>query len=176
MNGETAFFAAWKDYYTIIGSAAAGLTGLVFVVMTLVAARRNSGVTGYGTSIFSSPTVVLFCAALFISGVCTAPWPSPGVAGTLIGLSGLAGVVYALRIGYRTTQLETYAADPADWIWFTVLPFVASLAVCISGFMLVHAPVPAAYALAGAAMALLFIGIHNAWDVITYMVIDAAEE
>jgi hypothetical protein len=177
MNDSHSFFAGWHDFYVIIGSAAASLTGLVFVVITLVAQRRNEGaVTGLGTSIFSSPTVVLFCAALFIASVCTAPWPSAGIAGTLIGLTGLTGIVYALRIMVRARQLESYQPDLSDWVWFTLLPLLASAAVCISGFMLVHAPLHATFALAGATILLVFIGIHNAWDVIVYMVIADEEE
>jgi hypothetical protein len=165
-------FTPWKDFYTLIGSSAAALTGLVFVMMTLIAGRKESNFSTYGASVFSSPTVVLFCAVLFIAGVFLAPWPSPGVAGTLVGVTGLVGVIYAIRIGYRTTQLESYSADPSDWMWFTLLPLLGSLAVCVSGFALVHVPLQASFALAGATMLLLFVGIHNAWDVIVYITID----
>ncbi len=39
--------ATWQNFYVIIGSAAATLTGLMFVVMTLrVRGRRSSGALG----------------------------------------------------------------------------------------------------------------------------------
>lgn len=54
--------AAWQNFYVIIGSAAGALTGLQFVVLTLIgeaAAGRKDSISAFG-----SPNVVHFCAAL----------------------------------------------------------------------------------------------------------------
>ena len=45
---------AWENFYVIIGSSAAALTGLVFVVITLVAGTRER-LSGDGTATFSTP-------------------------------------------------------------------------------------------------------------------------
>src|SRR6266568_1200331 len=63
----------WGSFYVIIGSAAAALTGLMFVVITLIAGaqvRRSSGTVGA----FGTPTVVHFCAALLVATILSAPW------------------------------------------------------------------------------------------------------
>ena len=69
--------AAWHYFYVIIGSAAATLTGLLFVVVTLV-----SGALGHvrspwsGTRVFNTPNVMHFGAALLIAALLNAPWPA----------------------------------------------------------------------------------------------------
>jgi hypothetical protein len=58
----------WEGFYVIVGSSAAALTGLVFVVIALTAERRK--VAAQGVESFATPTVVHFCATLLIS----LPW------------------------------------------------------------------------------------------------------
>jgi hypothetical protein len=162
--------AAWSNYYVIAGSSAAALTGLMFVVITLTAGRR-SRVTGEGVATFNTPTVVNFCAALLISAIVTAPWHSLFPAGVLVGLVGLAGVAYSLRVTYRlrTRMSELYSPEVDDWLWYAVLPTAAYLLVAGAAIGLFAAATGAPFALAAAAILLIFIGIHNAWDVVTYL-------
>lgn len=174
---EPSIFKAWENFYVIAGSSSAALTGLVFIVVTLAAGRRAPGTTtGEGTSIFSSPTVMHFCAAFFVSGIFAAPWRSPLYAGILIGLAGLFGAVYAVNTGYRANKLTNYNADRSDWFWFIILPFIAYLALCGGGFLLPAFPLDASYLVAASTMLLIFIGIHNAWDVVTYLAIRSDDE
>jgi len=176
---EPSIFKAWENFYVITGSSSAALTGLVFIVVTLSAdLRRRLGArpTSEGTSIFSSPTVVHFCAAFFVSGVYSAPWRAPLYAGILIGVAGLCGVVYSISIGYRARKLANYNADRADWIWFIILPCLAYLTLCVAGFALQSFPPGASYQIAAATMLLILIGIHNAWDVVTYLATSSPEE
>lgn len=58
-----------------------------------------------------------------------------------------------------------------DWIWHIVLPFLAYLGLLIAHLGLRHDQPWALYAIGAAALLLLFIGIHNAWDAVTYMVV-----
>jgi hypothetical protein len=172
MNPDPSIFKAWENFYVITGSSSAALTGLVFIVVTLSRDFRrlvDAASAGEGTSIFSSPTVVHFCAAFFNSVVYAAPWRVPAFAGVLIGLAGLFGVAYSINTGRRARRLENYSADLSDWIWFIVLPLVAYLVLCIGGFCLPRFSEIASYALAAATVLLIFIGIHNAWDVVTYL-------
>jgi hypothetical protein len=149
---------------------------LVFVVSTLVAARRDTrpegGITSTGTSVFTSPVIVLFCSAFFIACIFTAPWPSLGLAGALIGLTGLFGILYVSRVILRARRLDGYTADREDWIWFMLLPMLSYIVIAASGFGLVHVPLLAPFTLGGATVLLIFIGIRNAWDVITYLAIN----
>jgi hypothetical protein len=113
--------------------------------------------------------VAHFCAALLISAVLAAPWHSLLQPGVLLGLVGLFGVMYILRIAYRTKRLSIYTADREDWIWFTILPFVSYLTLLSGAIAIAFAPVQALFVLAASVVMFMFIGIRNAWDIVTFI-------
>ncbi len=154
------------------GSSAAALTGLMFVVITLVSRTERAEDVHAGTSAFSTPTVMHFAAALLISAVLIAPWRSLVHAGVVVALIGVFGLVYILRVMHRTRRLTIYTADLADWIWFTILPFGAYGAISAGAIALAAAPVQGLFILAGGLVLLIFIGIRNAWDIVTYIAIE----
>ncbi|HLH63951.1 MAG TPA: hypothetical protein VKV20_19925 [Ktedonobacteraceae bacterium] len=165
---------SWQNFYVIIGSAAAALTGLMFVVITLIAgtrARRSGGaVAAYGT-----PNVVHFCAALFITAVLSAPWPALWNASLLLGLLGVCGVAYVLIVLRRTLRQTDYKPVLEDWLGHIIGPFTAYAALFVAAAVLPHEPVPTMFVIGGATVLLLFIGIHNAWDTVTYITFDIAQ-
>jgi len=73
--GEAALspLVAWESFYVIIGSSAAALTGLQFVVIALVAESRTRS-TSREIAAFGTPTIVHFCAVLLVSAILSAPW------------------------------------------------------------------------------------------------------
>jgi hypothetical protein len=90
-NAAMSPLTIWQGFYVIVGSAAATLTGLMFVVITLIARTQTRSSSG-SIAAFGTPTVVHFCAALFVAALLTAPWPALWNVGLLLGLSGLWGV------------------------------------------------------------------------------------
>jgi hypothetical protein len=169
-----ALLSAWNGFYVMIGSAAAALTGLMFVVITITNDTRR-GATAAGVSTFSTPTVVHFSAALFTAAVMSAPFPSFVPIEIILGLAGTAGMVHVVRIAVRTSQLETYQPDSEDWSWYVLLPFLAYAAIT-GGAIAMHAdPARALYAPAAGAATLIFAGIHNSWDVVTYLATGKAD-
>jgi hypothetical protein len=167
---------AWSNFYVIAGSSAAALTGLMFVVITLVVGLERSKRTPDGVATFSTPTVVHFCVALVISAILSAPWHSLARVGVALGLTGLYGIVYVLRVFYRTRRLTVYRPELEDWLWYTVLPFVSYVAIVVSAILLPTAATRALFALAGAVVLLVLIGIHNAWDVVTYLALQQGDQ
>lgn len=161
---------AWDNFYVIIGSSAGALTGLTFVVISL-AARRPERSTSRGIAAFTTPTVVHFGGALFVCAFLSAPWPALTPAAFLLGLSGLAGVAYVAVVVRRVWLLDGYDPVPEDWLWNGVLPFVAYAALLAAALLLPGRPTPALFFVGGATTLLVFIGIHNAWDIVTYLVI-----
>ena len=89
--------AAWESFYVIVGSSAAALTGLQFVVIVLGAEVR--ALVDETTRAFATPTIVHFCSVLLISAIVSAPWTGLGSAGLCLGLWGIAGLVYAALMG-----------------------------------------------------------------------------
>jgi hypothetical protein len=52
-----------------------------------------------------------------------------------------------------------------------VLPLIAYAATLCGAIGLLVSPAGALFAIAGGVLLLVFIGIHNAWDVVTFLVI-----
>jgi hypothetical protein len=56
-----------------------------------------------------------------------------------------------------------------DWIFHCVLPLAAYAALLVASVLLRRHPAPSLFVVGGAALLLLFVGIHNAWDAVTYI-------
>ena len=107
--------AAWQNFYVVVGSAAGALTGVQFVVITLIAQMRATS-TMREIRAFGTPTVMHFCTALLLSALMTAPWPSLQSFGVCIAVFGALGVLYCSTIVWHARK-STYEPDLEDWIW-----------------------------------------------------------
>ena len=87
----------WQNFYVIVGTAAATLTGLMFVVITLIAQIQIPSSRSHIT-VFNTSNVFHFGAVLLAAGILSAPWPALWPAGLLLGLAGLAGVTSMLIV------------------------------------------------------------------------------
>src|SRR5262247_2134423 len=124
---------AWESFYVIVGSSAAGLTGLMFVVVTLLSgSRAREAAAGGALKAFSGPTVVHFCAALLVSAILSAPWDALWQAGTAIGATGLAGVLYGFIVERRIRRQTHYQTLSSDWFWYGAAPFIAYATLLIA--------------------------------------------
>ncbi len=159
---------AWESFYVIMGSSAAALTGLQFVVMTLSAGMSVRG-SDTVTNAFSTPTIVHFCAVLFISAIVSAPWPALSSVGLVLGAAGVAGLVYALIVVRRTQRQTLYIPVLEDWLFHAVLPVIAYATLLMAAVFLWSYPTLALFVIGGVALLLLFVGIHNAWDGAVYI-------
>lgn len=160
--------SSWENFYVIMGSAAAALTGLMFVVITLIAGsqilREGSAFDAFGT-----PTVVHFCVALLIAAIISAPWGALWQVCIPLGLSGLGGIVYVVIVIRRLRRSKGYQPVFEDWLWHAILPFLSYLSIVISVLILPISPVWPLFIIGAVTVLLVFIGIHNSWDTITYV-------
>ncbi len=163
--------ATWQNFYVIIGSSAGALTGLMFVVITLIAGSRLRRASD-PIAAFSAPNVTHFCAALLVAAILCAPWQMLWNAGLLLGLCGLWGMIYVAIVLRRVRRQADYAPVLEDWLWHTIFPFISYTALVVAAFLLPGNPSPALFITGAATVLLLFIGIHNAWDNVTYVVIE----
>jgi hypothetical protein len=163
-------FAQWDSFYLIVGSAAGALIGLQFVVMTLLARRPERPAADAGAA-FGTPTIVHFGAALFLSAVLRAPWASVTPVAVLWGLMGLGGVTYAAVVTRRMRMQTAYKPVFEDWLFHALLPLVAYAILALSTFVASSHTREALFGVGAAVLLLLFIGIHNAWDAVTYHVL-----
>jgi hypothetical protein len=163
--------AAWESFYVIVGSSGAALTGLQFVVMALVADARKRSTTSE-IDAFGTPTVVHFCAVLLIAAILSAPWQEVASAGLALGACGVGGVIYAALTIRRARRQSGYSLLPEDWLWYAVLPAAAYATLLVAATMIVRHTAGGLFVIGAMAMLLLFIGIHNAWDTVTYVALD----
>jgi hypothetical protein len=166
---------AWESFYVIVGSSGAALTGLQFVVIALIAESRRRA-TLREIDAFGTPTIIHFCAVLLVSAIMSAPWGSLRSTGSALGACGVAGVVYGFIVARRAQRQTTYRPVFEDWLFHVVLPFVAYASLLIAGIGLPRYPRRILFLVAAAALLLLFIGIHNAWDTVTYITIGLSKE
>jgi len=160
----------WENFYIIVGSSAGALTGLQFVVMALVADTGAGTGTGE-VDAFGTPTIVHFCAVLLVSAILSAPWPELWQAATAVGIIGVLGIGYTLIVMRRARRTQAYKPEMEDWIWHAVLPLIAYVTLTVGAVMLPLREVPALFAIGTYALLLVFTGIHNAWDSVTYIAV-----
>ena len=162
-------FQGWDSFYLLIGSAAAGLIGLLFVVATLTA-NRDAASAMRGARIFMTPTVFHFAVALVISALALAPRLTSHAAGLLVAAAALVGLVYSVAVTVALGRGE--APETSHWsdLWcYGVAPaaiYVGLAAMAVA--LWVGAPC-AAPGLAVLQLILLLAAVRNAWDLVTWL-------
>jgi hypothetical protein len=159
--------AHWDNFYVIVGSAAGALIGLQFVVVTLIADRPHPDF-GNAASAFGTPTVVHFSVVLFLSALVNIPWQTIFIPAALWGSTGLVGVIYELIVARRMKRQKAYKPLFEDWFYHVILPIIAYAALAVSACAVPGYISDVLLAVGAASLVLLFVGIHNAWDNVSY--------
>ena len=141
-----------------------------FVVITLIAETKIARADVQASEAFATPSVVHFGAVLLLSAIVSAPWRGIVPVAVLWGLMGICGIVYAAIIVRRLRTQTAYQPVFEDWLFHVLLPIAAYGTLAGSAFAAHSHARPALFLVAAAALLLLFIGIHNAWDAVTYHV------
>jgi hypothetical protein len=163
-------FQGWDSFFQITGEAAATLTGLIFVVATLTQGGDRARLLR-AVSIYLTPTVLHFAIVLCVSSLAVAPRLYSGWRAVLFATAALTGFgngVWAC-IGMSRRQL---GVDPPHWsdLWLYGVAPTVLYALLLADTVAVGTRTPwAVDALAVLLLALLLIGIRNAWDLITWM-------
>ena len=166
---------AWQNFYVIVGSSAGALIGLQFVVLTLIASRPVGAGTAQAGHAFATPTIVHFGAALLQAGIMTAPWQGVTPAAVLWGALGLSGITYSAVVVRRMFRQGAYKPVFEDWLFHVLLPLAAYTTLAVAAFEAGSHLRAALFAIGAAALLLLFVGIHNAWDAVTYHIFEKAK-
>ena len=170
-----ALLSQWETFFFLIGSSGAALTGLMFIVITL-AADSTLPRTPDTVNAFASPNVIHFVAVFFLSAVLTAPWQRLRDPAHVIGAGAIAGIVYVLIVLRRMLRQSGYKPVLEDWVWHLLLPMAAYAMLFVGAAGLSHDQRWALFLIGAVMMLLLSIGIHNAWDTVTYMVMNRNDE
>jgi len=172
----TSALKEWESFYVIVGSSAGALTGLQFVVLTLISEAGMIRGSEETLAAFGSPNVVHFCAALLVSAIFSAPWHGLGPPGIIVALCGVCGFVYSVAVLRRALRQRDYKPVLEDWTWHSALPMLAYAGLVHAGIRLSRVSTDVLYVVGGATLLLVFVGIHNAWDTVTYVTLQRARE
>src|SRR6266481_1283995 len=168
--------SGWENFYVIVGSSAGALIGLQFVVITLIAeipVERDAETVG---GAFATPTVIHFGAVLLLSALLSAPWHTVSTVAVIWSVVGASGIVYEIVVGWRMRVQREYRPEFEDWLFHVLLPLVAYITLAVSGYAAFSHVEGTLFCVGAGALLLLFIGIHNAWDAVTYHVFVRKQE
>ena len=162
-------FHGWDSFYLLIGGASGALIGLLFVVETLTAGYERDKALA-GASVYVTPILFHFAAALVVSAVALTPGLSVAAAAGLVGLCAVAGLGYSIHVSVRLRLGRI--PEPAHWsdFWFYgCAPSAGYLALGAAAAGAAASPAKGPYAIAAATLAILLIAVRNAWDLVTWL-------
>ena len=172
-GSELPLLSNWQNFYMLIGTAAATLTGLMFVVTTLIAGiDTHVSTLNAAVSAFNTPTVVHFSAVLMLAGIFSAPWQTFSSLSLLLVLLALGMVIYSLIVLRRMWRVPNYQSTLEDWLWYMAFPLFAHVLLIVAALVLLKNPSLALYIVSSAMMLLLLVGIRNAWDMVTFLAVE----
>ena len=170
MTALTQTLAPWHEYYALLGQASATMTGLLFVAASVGSHVFAEGRRG-AQRMFLSASVVQFASTLAGCLAVLLPLRSWYVLGGCILAGGVFGLVYsaaAWRDAVRDGLIEKI--DLEDRLWYAAAPAVMYLAEASAGLGFGLQQGFACPVLAAAMAGLLFVAIHNAWDITLWSV------
>ena len=155
----------WHDFYVMLGGSAAALVGATFVVATLAGnmEKRTIGIKG-----FITPATVHLGSVLMVAALLMVPTLTAFILAVLLGIGGLAGLVYGVVIYFRVTTLKV---DVIDRCWYGIFPVLLYGLLGASAVLIFVKDIQYGLELIAAALvALLVTGMRNAWDMATFMI------
>ena len=164
-------FEGWDNFYFMIGSAGAGLVGLLFVVVTLTPGGDRSRVER-GQRMYMTPIALAFALVLSISAVAVAPGLSRWESGALIAVLAAAGLVNGVKATIALAQPRPEIVEPPHWsdFWmYGVAPTAIYAGLILAALGAGAGLVGAVDGLAALVLALLLVCLRNAWDLVTWI-------
>jgi len=162
-------FEGWSEYFFMLGSSAAALIGLMFVVVTLTAGRDRAEVER-GKHLYTSPIVWHLGVILTLSGIAIMPSVSARMFGFAAAGLALLGIATGTRSAVGIAR-RPGAPDAAgfDMFWYGVAPAIAYVGLFAAAIAILAQASWSATAVAADLMALLLVSIHAEWDLVTYL-------
>ena len=161
--------AEWRDFYVMIGTAAGVIIGATFIVASLAQGleKRELGMRG-----FITPTAVHLGSVLLGSALLAVPSLTPLSLLIVLGTGSIAGGIYSVVVAARIWRMNL---DLSDRAFYAVLPIVAYGAMAAAVAMAFLHIGPAFEILAASLVGLLVVGMRNAWDMASFMIMRKPE-
>jgi hypothetical protein len=166
---SSSVLSGWENFYVIVGSSAGGLTGLTFVVIALVRDTLH-GVRPTGLGAFVTPTIVHFGGVLALAAFLSMPHQRLISLSAGFAVGGAAGVIYGGFIAANMRrQGVAYVPVLEDWLWNVILPTLVYGCLILMAVLIWRWPFGTMYLVATLSLAMLLIGIRNAWDIAVWL-------
>jgi hypothetical protein len=171
---DTSLLAGWENFYVIVGSSAGALTGLTFVVIGLVRDARR--IAPFALSVFVTPTIVHFSGVLALAAYLSMPHLHVATLSAGYAAGGLAGLIYSAFIAVHMPRPgSAYTPVREDWIFNVILPALAYGCLLIMAVLVWRWVAQTLYVVAALSLLMLFVGIHNAWDIAVWNTVSKRE-
>jgi len=140
------------------------------VAISLMSGRDRASALR-GIAIYSTPSLVHFATVFSSSAVTMIPGLTAPEAAVVFGVIAVAGLACALRSVVGILRAPTGSGPPhwSDFWLYAGLPAALYVALIASALGESANAAWAARAMAGLLLALLLLGVRNAWDTVTWM-------
>ena len=161
----------WSEFYFLCGSAAAGLTGLMFIAITFGARLITHEKLPYVDAFFS-PICYHFVQVFILCAVALVPVAGPKTLGATIVLMTswrFLQLAAMFRLTRKAAAETPSDVDRSDWILGLILPAAVYLLLIATGvcYFLGIAAAPALFAIS--LLCLLTIALRRAWDMLLWI-------
>ncbi len=157
----------WRDFFTVIGGAAAALVGAMFVVVSIGIGFFNRGhATAIGS--FLTQTVIHLSIVIVLCAFTMVPTLDWRWFGAGLVLAALVGLIYSATVARDVAKRREL--EWVDHFWYAAVPLVGYLAVAAAAYMTLEDRPHPIEVLAFAVALLVIGGIRNSWDMIVFLV------
>ena len=163
-------FDGWSEFFLLIGSAAAVLIGLIFVVISLMQDRSRSTVLA-GSKLYMGPIVLGVSFVLVLSAAALMPGMSRCGFAAIAGAVALWGLVRGAisTAGIRRLANSDDAPHWTDSWFYGVIPSVLYVGLGFVALAFWRDWRWAHDGLAAVITGCLLLAIRNEWDLITWI-------
>ncbi|QUD90028.1 hypothetical protein [Phenylobacterium montanum] len=162
-------FDGWQGFYQVTAEAAATLTGLLFIVVTLTAGRQTAA-TNNGARLFTSPTVFHLASVLAVSALALVPREEGTAPGLVMTAWSAWGFIYTAAVAVKMARLEN-TSHWSDFWWYGFGPAATFAALAAASVACLLGYAHAAFGLSLGLLAALMVAIRNAWDLATWLAV-----
>jgi hypothetical protein len=162
-------FEGWDSFYLMTGGASGALIGLLFVVATLMRGTDPDTVLRAADT-YLTPLVFHLSMVLGVSAFTAAPRVASAQQAVVLAVCALLGIAMAYKVIHRLGVSRTVA--PSHWSdiwWYGHAALVAYLPLLASAAAVWMDRAIAADLVGASMLAVLFVAIRNAWDLVTWI-------
>ena len=163
---------SWQNFYFMIGGAAAGLMGLMFVALSLGSHLINDE-TRAAFPVFVTPSIVYFVSVLLIAAVMLVSSFTASALGVVLLVGGAASLARTVQPVRRLIRVNNEHQDfnRWDWLWQVILPVVGYSLIALAGLGFVFDQWTIAFmGMWLAVLMLLLCAIANTWGLVSWIV------